>query len=98
MFNLNWFRKKRCNTAGIYDYHQGMILTNGAQEMVLQPFQTYPLQVVKGPGQYAGSLKIIDGPQLEYLYAAFARPAVQGNYAGMLYSQPLLDHEPAVQD
>lgn len=91
MLLRNLFHKVK-HPQGIYTYHQGPIYTNGIQQLVFDKKWEYPIQLIKGAGQYAGQWSTRQNPQLR-VHMALTPATLEGAgiRAGQISQQQLID-------
>ena len=93
---MNIFRKKRTphpDAPFLFGTHQGDIFTPGAMSTALNTRVGNPIYSVRGAGNAAGSLRVLQEPQVFQSLALPSSP-VQGVPVGYMTLQGLLDEEP----
>lgn len=72
-----------------YQYRLGMRFDPGAQAEIFEQRFTNPVQVFRGRGRVAGSLRVTAHPQV--YFNAQSRVHGMGTQAGQVMFQPLID-------
>jgi hypothetical protein len=82
---------RHASAPSLYNYLQGVVFTNGAQQWGFQVEQTLPLFDLIGPATAVLSPLMITQPPQVFVNQAVPVNGIGGLQAGQLFTQPLVD-------